>query len=110
MLEVGDNPRRVTAADLNDDGHLDVVTSNSESNCVSILAGRGDGTFEPDVMYGNAPGGIALGDVDGDGRTDVAFTAGGLSVIFNRTAKAGDVNGDGVVGFDDLLEVLSNWD
>ena len=39
-IPVGPGAWRIAAADLNGDGAIDVVTSNSESNSVSVLLGR----------------------------------------------------------------------
>src|SRR5439155_1511164 len=66
-------------ADLNNDGKKDVAVTNicSDSSCiassVSILVGRGDGTFVPHVDYATGPGAlsIAVGDVNGDGHLDL---------------------------------------
>ncbi|NLY74548.1 MAG: tandem-95 repeat protein [Firmicutes bacterium] len=71
---VGAQPFIIKTADFNGDGILDLVTSNSESNDVSILLGRGDGTFEPQVRYatGSTPMGMAIGDFNGDGKPDLA--------------------------------------
>src|SRR5262245_54938707 len=43
---VGDSPRGVVAADINDDGKPDIVTANYFGNSVSVLLGSGDGTFQ----------------------------------------------------------------
>jgi hypothetical protein len=68
----------VAIADLDDDGKLDLAAANGFSSgaggVVSVLLGHGDGTFGPRVDYGTAqgPGSLAIGDLDGDGRPDVA--------------------------------------
>jgi FG-GAP repeat. len=41
----------VAVADLNRDGKPDVVTANLLSDSVSVLLGKGDGTFQPKVDY-----------------------------------------------------------
>jgi len=63
-----------TPADLNADGKLDLVTGNGSGGSVSVLLGKGDGTFAPKVDYGAAGGpySVAVGDFDLDGKLDVA--------------------------------------
>ena len=71
----------VAVADVNGDGHPDLVVANScqsSTNCnngtVGILLGVGDGTFQAPVSYGSGglyPGSVAVGDVDGNGHPDL---------------------------------------
>jgi PKD domain-containing protein/VCBS repeat protein/cadherin-like protein/Big-like domain-containing protein len=62
---------RVTAADLNRDGALDLVAINGAST-VSVLLGNGDGTFGPlsTLVAGNSSA-VAAGDANGDGIPDL---------------------------------------
>ncbi len=55
---VGSRPHSVTAADVDGDGAVDLVTANYSSNTVSVLRNLGDGTFAAQVTYavGTAPG------------------------------------------------------
>jgi hypothetical protein len=70
----------VTAADLNNDGHLDlavlsVQTGGNFEGIVNIFLNNGDGTFRPAGFYDAGPGGrggIAVGDFLGNGRLDLA--------------------------------------
>ena len=73
----------VKIADLNGDGHPDLVVSNQYqcTNCsngeVSILLNKGNGTFQAPSK--NSSGGyaalsIVVGDVNADGRPDVVVT------------------------------------
>ena len=76
---VGDDPVAAITADLNHDGYLDLVTANSYSNDISVLLGKGDGTFQAGQSFavGVGPTGLVVGDFNGDGRLDVAVADGG---------------------------------
>jgi hypothetical protein len=65
-------PTSIALADLNGDGKLDIVFLASSSSSVSVLLGRGDGTFPVGVDYPVSGAGIAVGDVNGDGKLDIA--------------------------------------
>jgi hypothetical protein len=69
----------LAAADVNGDGKLDLVLSNTEnSGLVQIYLGKGDGTFSNTYSYFPAPddqsvvSGLAIGDFNLDGKPDVA--------------------------------------
>lgn len=73
---VGDGPTDPDAlvlGDLTGDGWLDAVSGNSDNDDVSMLAGRGDGSFAPAVrlMAGDAPRDVAIADFDRDGHADL---------------------------------------
>src|SRR5882672_1539931 len=115
---VGVAPASVIAADFNGDGKLDLAAANSNSNTVSILLGKGDGSFGPktDFVTSAGPRAVTAGDFNGDGKLDLAvanhdsntasvllgkgdgtfgtktdFATGALPVFI----AAGDFNGDG---------------
>jgi hypothetical protein len=65
--------------DIDGDGDADLVIADSGAGDVAVLLGDGRGGFgEPRrtaLPTGPPPDMVALGDVDGDGRLDVALTA-----------------------------------
>jgi len=67
------------------------VTANFFSSNVSVLLGKGNGRFQPAVNFaaGTGPSSIALGDVNRDGRPDVAVANANnnkVSVLLNTGA------------------------
>jgi hypothetical protein len=111
--------------DLNGDGKLDLATLDATANTVRVLLGTGGGAFAAGVAYpldgatgSNAPGTIAVGDVNGDGKPDIVTVgrSSGSGTVFVLAGKGdgtfsapkafptapspyalalGDVNGDG---------------
>jgi hypothetical protein len=63
----------VKVADVTGDGRADVITCNLD---VRVFAQDGSGAFAGPTIHAGDTGcgaGLALGDLDGDGRTDIAF-------------------------------------
>ena len=71
-------PMAVAAGDFNGDGILDlaVASAGNGSKSVTVLIGKGDGTFQPGVNYnaGGAATYLAVADLNGDGKLDLAMT------------------------------------
>ena len=98
----------VAIADVNGDGTPDIVVANCSGNSgdctippngdIGVLLGNGNGTFQTAITLGsggNSPFGVAVGDVNGDGKPDIVAancisgTCGGgeglVGVLLNTT-------------------------
>jgi hypothetical protein len=125
-------PTSIALADVNEDGHLDIVTNDYRSDDVRVALGDGHGGFGASTAYMPRDGiqgetwGVAAGDFNGDGHIDIAaadinrhsvvwFTGDGtgrLSAESRLTLPkppldivAQDLNGDGL---DDLAVTQSS--
>ena len=89
-------------ADINEDGKLDLVTSNGRRNRIEILFGDGRGGFTIGPSVTLVPGQnryySALGDVDRDGHFDVVTVS---SVEEGGAGRLSIRRGDGKGGFAD---------
>ena len=86
-------PRAVAVGDFNGDGRPDLAITCADDkldhNEVRVLLGNGAGGFGLDSVYpvGKNPASVAVGDFDGNGKTDIAtanFTGGDVSILLNR--------------------------
>jgi hypothetical protein len=89
---VGARPYAVAVGDFNGDGHPDLAVSNIDGNSVSVLLGKGDGTFHKARTYatGAAPHSLVVADFDRDGRADLAVVN-----LKSNTVSVLRGNGDG---------------
>lgn len=70
----GSYPNGIAAADFNQDGWLDIASSNWYSNDVSIFFGMQNGTFNAAVRYPfsfSPKGAFLVADINGDGINDI---------------------------------------
>ncbi len=89
----GIDPVSISIGDLNADGKPDLAVANENSGAVSgsisVLLGNGDGTFgaKTDFGAGEDPGSVAIGDLNGDGKPDLAvanFNSQTVSVLLGK--------------------------
>jgi hypothetical protein len=77
VVPAGDGPGSVVLADVNHDGHPDILAVNVNSRTLTVLLGDGRGHFSPapgaPCPTGQSPNDIAVGDFNGDGNLDVAI-------------------------------------
>jgi hypothetical protein len=111
---------RLAVGDFNGDGNLDLATTGpGEDSYVSILLGKGDGTFQPHIdteISGQTLCRLVAGDFNGDGHLDLAVESDGYQITIllgngdgtfhqgsvipfatygQRSLDTADLNGDG---------------
>jgi hypothetical protein len=98
----GTNPYYIAINDIDGDGRPDLAVTNTSSNTVSIFRNTSTtgtidaGSFSTKVDFatGTSPIGIALGDIDGDGKPDLVVTNSGSNTvsIFRNTSTSGAID------------------
>jgi hypothetical protein len=84
--DAGGSYPSIAVADVNGDGHLDLVVAYWYEGSVGVLLGKGDGTFQPVVKYnsgGTGASSVAVADLNGDGKPDI--------VVLNAWQQEGTV-------------------
>ena len=123
-------PVDLDLGDFDGDGDADIAVAFATTDIQGLPQGvvrllRADWDASGGVTFVDTPlqalgspiEAIRAGDFDGDGtdelllfRESTFFLGGGLTVdVLQRNDVVGDVNGDGEVGFADLLLVLARW-
>jgi hypothetical protein len=82
----GSAPYSVAVADFNNDHHLDIVVTNSETDNITIFLGYGNGAFAVGMTYSTGarsrPYTVAIADFNNDNRSDIVIANSGTNNIF----------------------------
>ncbi|MBL7876653.1 MAG: VCBS repeat-containing protein [Cyclobacteriaceae bacterium] len=102
----GGSPRSVSIGDLDGDGKSDLVVANFSSNSISVFRNTssiGNISFvaQGDFITGVQPWSVSIGDLDGDGKADLAVANGGSNTvsIFRNTSSVGNISYTAKVDF-----------
>jgi hypothetical protein len=95
----GTNPTVVSIGDLDGDGMADMAVTNSGSNTVSVFRNTSTiGTIsyaaKIDFVTGTTPYSVSIGDIDGDGKADLAVANLGSNnlSLFRNTSTIGTIS------------------
>jgi len=90
IYPVGSGAGSLAAADFTGDGIIDLATNTftsghgSFSYQVGVLAGNGDGSFQPAQLSPSPGGSLLAGDLDGDGKADLITASDKLNVLISN--------------------------
>jgi hypothetical protein len=114
---IGSNPTSIKVADVNGDGLGDLIVGVQSDYRVSILLGNGNGSFQTAVSYamgsaGTLPGpwDLAVGDLNGDGRIDIAGAVqetSVVSVLLNGAQTTSHTQAGEIVTLDTIAPTLT---
>lgn len=86
-LVAGVNPQDPALGDVDGDGATDVVLASPRGGAVHVLLGDGAGGFEATESgvfdFASRPNRVAIADINGDGRSDLAVTQNPLSFNYD---------------------------
>lgn len=107
----GASPKMIAAGDFDNDGKPDLVVTNTNANSLSVFANAGTAATVKlkspiTLATGLNPSGVAIGDLDGDGKLDIAVAIGGSNTIylFRNTSSGGNMS---FAGPDSILSTPS---
>ena len=83
VIQVGQGPAHLLTTDLNLDGEPDLISANAKNNTLTLLYGKGDGSFRTGLTIntGAEPTMSAVGDINQDGVPDIVVNARGQEMF-----------------------------
>jgi hypothetical protein len=83
VIQVGKGPSYLLTHDINLDGEPDLVSVNAKDNSLSLLYGKGDGTFHTprNIRVASEPTMVTTGDINRDGIPDLVTNARGAEMV-----------------------------
>jgi len=118
-LTVGFGGRFVAAADINGDGHVDLISANFNGNSLTVLTNSGSGNFAvSETLSVSTPMSVAVADVNGDGLPDLICPNLNYNSTLTIFTNAGNgrfavssTPGEGVNGsYPDFVAAVTNLD
>ena len=104
-----DTIQDMAAADVNQDGNLDLVVTGISSDNVTVYFGNGDGTFQSPIEFAtqSSPGSVAVGNYfndgyldiaagDGQGKVELLRNYGGKNLVVANTLQVGTGSAPGI--------------
>ena len=95
-------PFSIALGDMDGDGRLDIITANGSGNSISIFRNQSNaGAITSNSLAGKVdfatalvPYSVAVADLDGDGKLDIAVANEGSNTVsvFRNTSSAGVIN------------------
>ncbi|MHC1703733.1 MAG: FISUMP domain-containing protein [Tenuifilaceae bacterium] len=100
-FSTGTSPEGIATGDIDGDGKPDIIVSNFPSNTISVfrntcsIGSIAASSFDAKINFntGSGPHYVALGDIDGDSKTDIAVANyyGNSVSVFRNTSTTGSI-------------------